>query len=796
MKRFPELLSLLTVLIVDGVGADLDFNRDIRPLLSDRCFACHGPDAEHRKADLRLDTRAGAESDLGGYAAVVPGEPESSALVERIRAEDPEEIMPPPDSGKRLDEAERDLLDRWIASGAAWQEHWAYRPPRRAPIPNVEDEKWPLSEIDRFILAGLEREGLRPALEADRPTLLRRLSYDLTGLPPTPQEVQAFLNDGSELAYEHLVDRLLASEHFGERMAMYWLDLVRFADTVGYHGDQDHRISPYRDYVIDAFNDNVPFDRFTLEQLAGDLVSEGAIDPLIASGYNRLLQTSHEGGVQPKEYLAIYAADRVRNLSEVWLGGTLGCAQCHDHKYDPYTMRDFYAMAAFFADIDEEDHFSRGTNDLPTRRPPERQVLTKRERHALEDIQTSLDKCDASLRACAPGDPEKREALKQEYRRLEAERDRVKDGARWTMITVAKAEPRVTRILPRGNWLDESGEVVAPAVPGFLGHLQTAGDQRARRRDLARWLTDVENGNGALTARVFANRFWYLLFGAGLSGSLTDFGGQGQPPTHPELLDHLALKFCETGWDVKAFIKTLVMSRTYRQRSDASAGDRARDPENRLFSRQTRSRLPAEMIRDGALRMSGLLNPEIGGASVKPYQPKGYYRHLNFPTRSYEAHGDERQWRRGLYVHWQRQFLHPMLRAFDAPSREECTAARPVSNTPTAALTLLNDPTFVEAARVLAERILREVPGDEPSRLAHAFLLVLCRAPDVEERRLLRNLLRAERNHYAEHPEATEALLHENGQAPVAEDLNPAEWAAWAAVARALLNLDETITRS
>ena len=672
-------------------------------------------------------------------------------------------------------------------------EHWAYVAPKKPPLPSVAGEQWPINGIDFFVLARLESEGVQPSPDAGRATLLRRLTFDLTGLPPTPAEAQAFLTDTSEPAYERVVDRLLDSDHFGERLAAYWLDLVRYADTVGYHGDQDHAITPYRDYVIDAFNDDLPFDRFTREQLAGDLLARGGVDQKIASGYNRLLQTSHEGGVQAKEYLAIYAADRVRNLSAVWMGATLGCAQCHDHQYDPYTIGDFYAMSAFFADIDEEQHFKVGNNALPTKRPPELKVLTKRERARLAELEAALADCHAALLACLPGSVEKRRELKERRRHLESQRDALREAARMTMITVAKP-PRETRILPRGNWLDDSGPLVQPAVPAFLGQIEVHG-RMANRLDLANWLTDAEGGYGAMMTRVFANRFWYLMFGTGLARVMDDLGAQGEPPTHPELLDHLAVLFVQRGWKVKALIKHMVMSRTYRQSSLASPALRRRDPENRLYARQSRHRLPAEMIRDAALEMSGLLFRQIGGASVRPYQPGGYYRHLNFPQRTYEHHPDQRQWRRGVYVHWQRQFLHPMMRAFDAPRREECTVMRPRSNTPTAALALLNDPTFVEAARVFAERLLREVPGDADRRLQRAFLIALCRTPDATERRLLQQLREAQRVYYEQHQEEASALIS-SGQAPVAADLDPTVLAAWTAVTRALLNLDETMTRN
>ncbi len=775
MKCLLAVCGLLA-LAAGAAAADrpVDFNRDVRPILSDKCFACHGPDEKQRKADLRLDTQDGAAE------VITPGKPAESEMVRRITAADESERMPPKKSGKALTPAEVALLRRWVAEGAAYKVHWAYVPPTRHPIPEVKDATWPLNWVDRFVLARLEKEGLRPSPEADKVTLVRRLYFDLTGLPPKPEEVDAFVADADPQAYERLVDRLLASERYGERMAVYWLDLVRYADTVGYHGDQDHNASPYRDWVIDAFNRNLPFDRFTREQLAGDLVPDSGVDQKIASCYNRLLQTSHEGGVQPKEYLAIYAADRVRNLSGVWMGATVGCAQCHDHKYDPYTQRDFYSLAAFFADVDEEKHLrGAGTDTVPTKRPPEIPVHTRRERERLAELGAriaELEKQDG-------------EAAKAELAALTKDRDALKKP-RLVMVTQAVA-PRTIRVLPRGNWMDDSGPVVEPAVPAFLGKLAVSG-RRANRLDLANWLTDPEHGVGGLTARVFVNRLWYLFFGVGLSKSLDDFGGQGEPPAHPELLDNLAVEFA-SDWDVKRMVKLLVTSRAYRQSSLEPPALRERDPENRLYARQSRFRLAAEFVRDNALSIAGLLVLDVGGVPAKPYQPAGYYRHLNFPKREYKADTDSRQWRRGVYVHWQRQFLHPMLKAFDAPSREECTAQRPRSNTPLAALVLLNDPTFVEAARVFAERVMTK--GDDAERVEYAFRQATDRKPDGVERGALLELLGKERARYKAYPKAADELAH-TGLVPVPEDLDVSELAAWTAVCRAILNLDETMTRN
>ncbi len=803
--RFACDNTLLMFVVVMSLGAprscsaespadaEVDFQRDVRPILSDKCIFCHGPDAEERQADLRLDTADGLKTDLGGYRAVEPGKPEQSAIIERITSTDPDEQMPPPDSGKTLTAEEIEILKQWITSGASWSDHWAYVAPKRSPLPEISSPDWSLNWLDDFILARLQAEGIEPSPEADRVTLIRRLSFDLTGLPPKPEEVDQFISDDDPRAYEKLVDRLLASDRYGERMAIYWLDLVRYADTVGYHGDQTQNISPYRDYVIDAFNDNKPLDQFTREQLAGDLIPDATTDQKIASGYNRMLQTSHEGGVQPKEYLAIYAADRVRNVSEVWLGATMGCCQCHDHKYDPLTARDFYSMAAFFADLDESQHFTESKNTLPTNRAPEEKLLSKRERQHIVELESQIATLEAERTNETKEDPEAKSAFEKQLAELQQQAVQIRENARLTMISVA-IEPRTMRILPRGNWLDETGEIVLPAVPEHLGKLDL-GDRRATRLDLAHWLTDAEQGVGKLTARVFANRLWYLFYGVGVSRVLNDFGGQGLPPEHPELLDNLSLEFVESGWNVKHMVKLLVSSRAYRQRSLESDALRERDPYNSLIARQSRFRLPAEMIRDNALSISGLLVLDYGGASIKPYQPGGYYRHLNFPVRTYEMHSDRRQWRRGVYVHWQRQFLHPMLKAFDAPSREECTAQRPQSNTPLAALTLLNDPTFVEAARVFAERILREGGNSTDARFQFAFRQAVSRAPDQLETAALAKLLASSERVYQADTDAARALTS-TGLSPAAEELDIAELAAWTAVARAVLNMSETITRN
>jgi len=790
----------------------VEFNRDIRAILSDKCFRCHGPDAGHRKAELRLDTAEGATADLGGFRAIAPRKPDESELLLRISTKDETERMPPPGAGEPLSEEEVALFRRWIEQGAEYQPHWSYLPPRRPAVPSVGDDTWPRNDVDRFILSRLEKEGIAPALEADRVTLIRRLSFDLTGLPPRPADVQAFAGDPDPRAYEKLVDRLLASPHFGERMAMYWLDLVRYADTVGYHGDQEHAITPYRDYVIQAFNDDMPFDRFTIEQLAGDLLPEATVDQKIASGYNRVLQTSHEGGVQVKEYLHKYDADRIRNLGSVWMGATLGCVECHDHKYDPYTQRDYYGLVAVFADIDDLRTF-KGVDGSPTKREPELVVHSPIDRLRIERLERDL--VELERRQSAADDPAAESTDADDGRSTEAAAkliairarlEELRGAARRTMVTEAIA-PKTVRVLARGDWLDETGEIVEPAVPTFLKPLESSG-RRTTRLDLARWLTSPDHPQ---TSRVFVNRLWYLFFGNGLSNSLEDFGSQGEWPTHPELLDWLAVEFStpaddgaveglkEQGaphpWDVKHVIRLMVTSSAYRQSSLVRPELRDRDPHNRLYARQTTFRLPAEMVRDQALFVSGLLVNRLGGGSARPYQPAGYYKYLNFPKREYQADVDENQYRRGVYVHWQRTYLHPMLKALDAPSREECTARRPISNTPLGALALLNDPSFVEAARVFAARVLNEGGATDGERLVWAWKTALSREPDDEEVGSLERLLRASRETYRRSPEAVRELLAV-GLAPRPEEIDATELAAWTAVARAIFNLHEAITRN
>jgi len=986
------------------------FNRDIRPILSDNCLFCHGPDKAQRKGKFRLDDR-GSTLQKG---AIVPGKPDQSPLVERIFSTDPDELMPPASSHKTLSQQQKELLKAWIGQGAAYEPFWAYGPPHRPPVPAVTNPGWVANPIDAFVLQELESKTLAPVPEADRRTLLRRLSLDLIGLPPTPEEVSEFLGDTSSTAYEKQVDRLLASPHYGERMAVPWLDAVRFADTVGFHGDQNQNVFPYRDYVINAFNTDKPFDTFTIEQFAGDLLPHPTQEQLIATGFNRLNMMTREGGAQAKEYLAKYAADRVRTLGSAFLGSTLACCECHDHKFDPFSTKDFYSLESFWADIREWGIYSdyaytpnpdlKGfTNDYPF--PPEivvdspylkkreqqlldrldqvaagalhaesraasilmwkkatgeflarhpdgwavaaykaapnaqiggeqtavitgkrggderlsfslpagmiaairlealpskehagRILLSEKEGRAMVEVTASLkhtaeaketalefafadaDQKDAQysngyevegilrgwlisaehaksphtavyvldrpVRAAAgdtltillkknelglvrvsvsplasykPIDPSLASSLndslatdqplaartmllstsdpaddaaRAEARRLIHQVMDCRDGTSPELVAVSQS-PRVMRVLHRGNWQDTTGEVVTPSVPHFLPQPAAAGQRRLTRLDLAQWLVSDQN---PLTARTIVNRLWKQFMGVGISNTVEDLGSQGDPPSNPELLDWLAVEFRASGWDVKHMVKLMVMSSTYRESSDPTVALRDADPFDRLSGSQLPRRLDAEFVRDNALAAAGLLNlADIGGPSVFPYQPDGYYVNIQFPSRSYDPDTDDRQYRRGVYMHWQRTFLHPMLANFDAPSREDTVCTRNVSNTPLQALTLLNDPEFVEAARVLAERTIAE-RADDTRRLDYVYQRVLCRPPSDKERDSLAAFLADQRTYYRSNA-GDAAALCAVGISPLPPGADEAELAAWTTVCRVVLNLHESITR-
>jgi len=784
--RLALWVGVVPLLTAELAGAaEISFDRDVRPILAEHCFACHGPDSASREADLRLDLREGALADRAGVRAVVPGNVGASELVTRICSTDPDVIMPPPETNKRLTDAQKGMLERWIAAGAEYEGHWAYRPLVRPDVPSGTAAGG--HPVDAFVDAALAARGIAPAPEADRITLMRRLAFDLTGLPPEPAEIDAFVNDARPDAYGLLVDRLLASPHHAERLAAWWLDLVRYADSVGYHGDQEVTMWPYRDWVIDAFAANLPFDRFTREQLAGDLLPEAGRPQRVAATYNRLNMMSAEGGGQDKEYHAKYASDRVRATSGAWLGSTLGCAECHDHKYDPFTTRDFYAFASFFADVAERGiyHGANGNG-----------VWGEMQRAPTREQEAEQRRLEAALAALVPPADE---AGEEEKKRVAAARDAAKqqlDAAiakQPLMPATVSKPPRTVRTLPRGNWMDDSGEVVLPAAPAFLPAAPGGvGETRRTRLDLAAWMTAADN---PLVPRVLANRLWALGFGEGLSRRLDDHGSQGEPPSHPELLDWLACELRDEGWDIRRVLRTIVTSRTYRRTSTPAEGHREADPENRLLARQNRHRLDAENVRDVALAASGLLDRTVGGPSVKPYQPPGYWDYLNFPKRTYQADAGAALYRRGLYVHWQRQYLHPALMVFDAPSREECTAKRPRSNTPLQALVLLNDPQFVEAARALAATTLGAAGRDPLARSRFMLRRAIGREPLDAEVGVVADLAERQRETFAGDSAAAKGLLGV-GAAPVPAGLDPVDLAAWTAAARVVLNLGEAYTRN
>ena len=740
-------------------GSELQFNRDVRPILSANCFACHGPDHRQRKAELRLDIR----DEAIAAGAFVPGEPVASPLLDRIHSADPELMMPPPDSHKTLTAEQKQILSQWIAEGAKYQRHWSFENPVKPEIPAG------FNAIDFLVNRRLAEIGLHASPEADRRTLMRRLYFDLIGLPPGPDEVHAFENESAANAYELLVDRVLQSPHYGERMAIGWLDVVRFADTCGYHSDNPRNIWPYRDWVIRSFNDNKPFDRFTLEQIAGDLLPDANQETRVGSAFNRLLLSTEEGGAQPKDYEARMLTDRVRAIGTAWLGLTTGCAQCHDHKFDPFTTRDFYALGAFFADI-QEAAVGRREDGMPVVGEYEEAEFIAKEA-LLQVAKEGSDKAAS-------------DKTEQDLKSLVA-------SLPTCLVTVSTANKRTVRILPRGNWMDETGEIVKPAVPHYLPQPPVA-DRELNRLDLAQWLV---SRNNPLTARTVMNRLWKQYFGTGLSKVADDLGAQGELPPNAPLLDWLACEFMDSGWDTKHMVRIIITSATYRQVSTAGHELSIADPDNREHAHQSRFRLDAELIRDNALKVSGLLVPTIGGPSVKPYQPDGYWENLNFPMRDYVPDSGEGQHRRGLYTWWQRSFLHPSLLAFDAPSREECVAERHRSCIPQQALALMNDPSYVEASRALAIRTLQEGRDTLPQRVTWIWQQVLQRDPATHERDLITNLYQYQLSEYQCDGAAVLALLTSESSV-VPPDLSRTEVAAWTHVSRVLLNLHETITRN
>ena len=1064
LGRLALLATLGCVTALPQTDA-VEFNRDIRPILSDRCYACHGPDSSKRMSKLRLDTEAGAKGDLGGHLAIAPGNVAASELIRRVTSSDLARRMPPAYSGAaRLTDREIGLLTRWIAQGAPWQKHWSFIPPVRPALPQVHDPGWPKNAIDRFVLARLEREELKPSAEADPRTLIRRVSFDLTGLPPTPSEVNALLQDRSANAYEKVVDRLLASPHYGERMAAKWLDAARYADTNGYQTDAERSMWRWRDWVIDAFNRNLPFDRFTVEQIAGDLLPGATRDQVIATGFNRNHRANGEGGIIPEEYAVEYVVDRVETTSTVWMGVTLGCARCHNHKFDPFTQKEFYQMFAYFNQVPERGNAFKYGNSPPviaaplpeqearhkaveqklaaaeqqasklearigpvqtawetamrgparvdwapsravavhlplagdlngeiTPDPPRsekylylmengpvaapvaftqkavwkgeakygagpmgavgefdgkryvdlgnvgnfgfydsftlsawinpaigsgtiisrandeaegkgfglvlknghlsaslvqrwlddgvrvesdepvplnrwshvsltydgsrlaggvrlyldgRSLRTKadldymnqpfdakqplriggglgtenRFRGQLAEVRVYRRALDAEevavlavaepvsrlvqvpaarrtapqaakLRSCFLEQyaPEEIQAAHRNVLDLREQRDRLVDSFPTVMIMQDSATPRETHILARGAY-DQPGEKVDPGVPAVLPPVQAGLPNN--RLGLARWLVDPAN---PLTARVAVNRLWQMDFGVGLVKTVEDFGSQGEWPSNPELLDWLATEFVSNGWNVKALQKTIVMSATYRQSSKVTPELIQKDPENRLLARGPRVRLAAEMVRDNALSVSGLLVDKIGGPSVKPYQPAGLWKELSGGDDYKQDHGDA-LYRRSLYTFWKRTAPPPMMMSFDAAGREACVVRELRTNTPMQSLNLMNDVTFLEAARKMAERMMRDGGATAAERIGYGFELATAHQPAKRELEILLDSFAYYRDKFQSDGTSAARYLAQ-GEAARDLKLDARELAAYTAVASTILNLDATLTK-
>ena len=989
VRRFALIASSLLTWSLPA--AEIRFNRDVRPILSDHCYACHGPDAKNKNIPLRLDSFEAATADLGkGRRAVVPGEPDKSQLVARIQTTSKGLRMPPLATGHTLKPAEIETLKRWVAEGARWEKHWSYIKPERPAPPKTPWTARERNAIDAFVFARLEREGLAPSPEAGREQLFRRLSLDLTGLPPTPAALDAFLADPSDAAYARAVDAMLASPAHAEVLTARWLDAARYADTNGYQTDGERSMWRWRDWVLNAFQNNMPFDQFTLEQLAGDQLPKPTLSQRIATGFHRNHRGNGEGGIVPEEYMAEYAADRVETTGTVWLGSTIGCARCHNHKYDPFTQKEFYQLFSYFSNIPERGRYFKFGNTPPlvpaptadderklaaldvklaaaeklwsslkdrvgepgagvipahwstsrgrifharlserfdgtrlhdaggdsapvgyfdrftlaarfTAESPNGAIVTRAKLEQeptgwgihlvdgkirvyfssrwLDDalhvettdpvsLNTShhvavsydasrvtagvliyldgkplkttslLDELNQEFRAKEPirigggggaKDPAqsffkgtidevwvynrvlepaemawlanpsldmaKRSAwpedfappeIRDAYRNLlDLREQRAKMVREFPTVMVMEDNPTPPKahVLLRGAY-DKPGEAVTPGLPASL-----TSDPAPSRLALARWMVSREN---PLTARVIVNRYWQMIFGTGLVKTVEDFGSQGEWPSHPELLDWLAVEFVDSGWDVRRLMKTIVTSTTYRQSSRVTPELQQRDPENRLLARGSRTRLPAETVRDQALAVAGLLTAKVGGPSVKPYQPDGLWKELSGMDYK-QDHGAD-LYRRSLYTYWRRTSPPPAMMNFDAAGREACTVRASRTNTPLQALNLMNDVQFLEAARFLAQRMIREGGASAADQLRYGFRLATARYPNEKESGVLAQALAYHRDQYASNPQAAERMLKQ-GEAPRDAAIPAPEHAAFMTVASMILNLDEVVTK-
>lgn len=824
--HFLPLLLLVGGALVGGkpdTPAVPDFSREILPIFSDKCFQCHGPDANHREADLRLDVEANAKEPRDGYKIIAPGSSAESELVYHITTTDELDRMPPKDSNKSLAATEIDLLVRWIESGAEWGRHWAFDPIARPTFAAVASEH----PIDSLVAVKLTEAGLTRSAEAERSTLIRRVTLDLTGLPPTPAEVAAFLNDDTEDAYARVVDRLLASPAYGERMAWDWMEVARYADTNGYQADNIRTMWPWRDWVVQAFNENLPFDEFTIWQLAGDLLPEATPEQIMATAFLRNHPINGEGGRIPEENRIDYVLDMTDTVGTAWLGLTLSCARCHDHKFDPISQREYYAFSAYFNQTEVDGSGGNPKTlpvlDLSTAEQHARMEAEQAQVPALAAIVDEIELTvfprpegepaskspkvlafDATvlgpldgpaskrgsnslrriLTIAAVNEPAYRTAL-SDLIEVVAAREAVAAEMVKIMVMADLPEPRATYVLNRGLY-SERAEPVLPGVPASLPSLPSGSPEN--RLALAEWIVAEEN---PLTARVIVNRYWQMLFGMGLVKTPEDFGVQGEIPPQAELLDWLASEFQANGWNVKALLRTIVTSATYRQRAHLPPELRELDPDNRLLARGPRYRMPAWMLRDQALAASGLLVDQRGGPGVFPYQPPGVWAEASFGQREYQADTGEALYRRSLYTFWRRTTGPTVF--FDAPARFVCTVNTPRTNTPMHALALLNDTTYVEAARVMAEQTLLET-GTPAQRLERIFVRTLARPPAAEEAAILLGGLQQHVNEFSVAPSQAKELLA-TGDWPTTDELDPIEHAAWTLLCLSVLNLDETLNK-
>ncbi len=795
MKPQAGLLILLFSASI-SFAETVNFNRDIRPLLSRQCFECHGPDAHERKSKLRLDQADGEDGAYRihqGIAAIKPGSVSESEVWRRITSKDPNEVMPPPESKKPdLSEPEQQLIKRWIEEGAPYQGFWAFETPRLPPLPEVENEAWSQHPIDRFVMRQLNTNDLSPSPPADPRTLIRRVTFDLTGLPPTREGIREFLADTSNGAYERLVNRLLTRHQYGEHMTKYWLDLVRFADTNGIHHDHFRDLSPYRDWVVRSFNDNLPYDDFVRFQLAGDLYPNATRDQLIASGFHRLHLIIDVGTALPEESFTRNVIDRVTSVGTAFLGLTVQCAVCHDHKYDPLTMKDFYQLYAFFNNIDAKPETGRrgGSNFLRGLQEPFINLTNAEQEARLREFNKQI----AAAQKEVARHKEDQDALKNAEKALKKARD-AKTQFELTipaaMIMKEREEVQPTHILVRGAY-DKPGDPVQRDTPSFLPPMKKRRDGPATRADLAEWFVSAEH---PLTARVAVNRFWQQLFGVGLVKTAEDLGSQGEWPSHPDLLDYLAVTFVQSGWNVKALMKHIVLSETYKQSSNAPPDAFTRDPENRLLARGSRFRMDSEMIRDQVLATSGLLNSHLYGKSVKPPQPAGLWKSVGMPSsypREYVADSGDKIYRRSLYTFWKRGMPPPQMTILNAPTREECIARRERTNTPLQALLLLNEGEYIKAARHLAHTILTETPTDPPEQIATAYETITSFPPDAEELTAMLGTLTDLQALYQEDPSLAEALCE---GLDLKTSIAPPQLAALTMVVSSIYNLDISKTR-